>query len=202
MVRSSTRGRRYTVALISIIAALALALPLPAAARGETFYRFEENATANWTMVEQCADGTTSTTRVTVMGGREFESPDLDDVNEFVTVRIRNFSTCDGEFVNEFGTGPAQYTGSQSLQTAHVSGTVILRSGEEAAIDVSWEGTGPLETDVNQTQFRGFSGVFTSKERQAVATGSVSVDGEDLVPGPSESASIETLEDRNRTTGA
>ena len=198
MLRTPSRGR----ALVLAGAIAVLAVPANAAARAETFYRFEENATANWTITETCGDGSTSTTRVTVIGGLEFESPDVEDVNEFVTVRIRNFRTCEGEFVNEFGTGPAEYTGSESLQTASVSGTVTLRSGEEATIDVTWQGTGPLHTTVNHTQFRGFSGTFIAKEREATATGSVVVSGENLVGGAVATGSIETLEDRNTTTGA
>jgi hypothetical protein len=193
--------RRRAASIVSLTA-LAAGLLLPTTALGaETFYRFEENATANWRVVEECADGRLSTTLVTVIGGREFESPNLDDVNEFVTVRIRNSFTCEGTFLNEFGTGPAEYTGSESLQEAHVSGTVTLRSGETATIDVSWEGFGGTETTTNTTNFPGFSGHFTGKERQAVATGSVIVSGENLVSGPSTSASIETLEDRNVSTG-
>ena len=197
------RDRRPTV--LSAFAALlgALLLPTSALAAPETFIRFEEEATANWTIVETCGDGTISTTRITVIGGMEFESPDLEDVNEFVTVRIRNSRTCEGEFINEFGTGPATYTSSPSnLQEASVSGTVTLRSGAEATINVTWEGTGPLETTVNTTQFPGFSGVFIGQVREAVATGSVIVNGENLLEGATlVSAQIETLEDRNITTG-
>lgn len=194
----SSRLRACVIAL----AAVALLAASSAVAAAETFFRFEEEATANWKIVEDCGDGTTSTTFVSVIGGVEFESPNLDDRDEFVTVRILNFRTCEGEFVNEFGTGPATYTGSSSLQEASVSGTVTLRSGDTATIDVSWEATGPLETNVNQTQFPGFAGTFTSKERDAVATGSVIVDGENLISGPSLSGSLETLEDRNISTGA
>jgi hypothetical protein len=41
---------------------------------------------------------------------------------------------------------------------------------------------------------------LTGQERDAVATGSVVVDGENLISGPSVSARIETLEDRNLRT--
>jgi hypothetical protein len=149
-------------------------------------------------VTQDCGDGTTARLSVSVIGGVEFESPDVDDVNEFVTLRIRGFD-CEGNFVNEFGTGTADYTGSPSLQQAHVVGTVTLRDGSQATIDVTWEGTGGLETSVNNTTFDGFVGIFTSKERQATATGTVVVDGVTLVSGPAQSADIETLEDRNTT---
>ena len=80
-----------------------------------------------------------------------------------------------------------------------MTGTVVLRSGAEAGVDVTWQGTGGIETTVNQTRFDRFVGVFTSKLREATATGTVVVDGATLVSGPAQSAEIETLEDRNRT---
>jgi hypothetical protein len=200
MFRSIRRSAAASGVLgVLLISALA---PASVSAASETFYRFEEVATANWRIEEVCADGSISTSFISVIGGLEFESPDLSEVNEFVTVRIRNFQTCEGEFINEFGTGPAEYTGSSSLREARVTGTVTLRSGEEAQIDVSWVATGALETTINKTNFSGFSGIFTGKEREAVGTGSVIVDGENLISGPSVSGSIETLEDRNITTSS
>jgi len=195
-----SRARLGRALALGVFAA-ALAVPSTAFAAAEQFYRFEEEATANFTVTQDCGDGTTSTTLVSVIGGLEFESPDLNDVNEFVTVRIRGF-TCDGVFVNEFGTGPAEYTGSSSLKTAHVEGTVTLRSGAEAAIDVAWTATSAIETTINTTQFPGFSGVFIGQEREATATGTVVVDGDTLVNGTTANAQIETLEDRNITTAA
>ena len=192
-------GTRHAIGLGLLVAALAA--PATVSAKAEQFYRFEEEGTANFTAVEDCGDGTTATTLVSVIGGMEFESPDVDDVNEFVTVRIRGFN-CDGEFVNDFGTGPADYTGSASLKDANVSGTVVMRSGAEAVIDVSWTATSGIETTINTTQFPGFVGVFTGREREAVATGTVIVDGETVVDGTTTNARIESLEDRNTTTGA
>ena len=183
---------------LTILVGLGVMAPsAPASAAVDTFVRFEENATANWVVTEECADGRTATTRVTVIAGREFESPDLDDVNTFATVILRGFD-CEGNLINDRGSGPVTYSSSPSLMDASVTGTVPLRSGSEATIDVSWQGTGGLETTVNTTQFDGFVGIFTSKQRDAVATGTVAVDGVTLVSGESVSADIETLEDRNR----
>ena len=67
---------------------------------------------------------------------------------------------------------------------------------------MTWEGTGPIETTQNTTVREGFVGHFTGKERDAVATGTVVVNGETVVNGSTTNASIETLEDNNRTTGA
>ena len=181
-----------------LVALGALTAAAPASAAVDTFHRFEENATANWVVTEDCPDGSQAETRVTVIAGREFESPDLDDVNTFATVLIRGFD-CAGNLINDRGSGPATYTSSPSLQEAHVTATVPLRSGSEATVDVTWEGTGGLETTINTTRFDGFVGIFTSKLRQAVATGTVTVDGDTLVSGSTDNAEIETLEDRNKT---
>jgi hypothetical protein len=193
---STRRARRSALLLLAALAVLATGAPALAAV--DTFVRFEENATANWVVTEDCGDGTTATTRVTVIAGREFESPDLDDENVFATVLLRGFD-CEGNLINDRGSGAVTYTSSPSLMEAHATGTVPLRSGSVATIDVTWEGTGGLETTVNQTQFDGFVGIFTGKLREATATGTVAVDGVTLVSGPAVSAEIETLEDRNKT---
>lgn len=191
--------RRAGALVLSFLVAVGLsAAPAPAAAEVDTFIRFEENATANWVVTEQCTDGSVATTRVTVIAGEEFESPDVNDVNTFVTVLIRGFD-CEGNLINDRGSGPAVYTSSPSLQEASVAGTIPLRSGAEATVEVTWQGTAGIETTINQTRFDGFVGIFTSKLREATATGTVVVDADTLVSGQAKSAEIETLEDRNRT---
>ncbi len=181
MTIASFRRSHGYMALLLVALGL-VASPTPASAAVDRFIRFEEVATANWVVTEECPDGSTSQLRVTVIAGREFESPDIDDVNTFATVLIRGFD-CEGNLVNDRGSGPASYTSSPSLQEAHVMATVPLRSGAVATVDVTWDGMGRLETTVNQTQFEGFVGIFTSKQRDAVATGTVVVDGETIVSG-------------------
>jgi hypothetical protein len=73
-------------------------------------------------------------------------------------------------FVRAFGTG--EFTWSPSLQTASVTGTAT-GGGFEVTVDMSWEGTGPIETTQNTTTRPGFVGHFTGKERDAAATGTV-----------------------------
>ena len=190
-------------AFVPVALVAALVVPTVAAAATTTFQRQEVEATANFTVTKACADGSTVTQRVTVIGGQEQESESgettVDD--EFVTVLIRGFD-CEGDFVNDRATGPAEFTYSPSLQTASVTGTVIGRTGSTIDVDVSWEGTGGLESSSNTTTFPGFTGHFTSKRRDAVATGTVVVDGETLVDGSTTNAEIESLEDRNVSTGA
>ena len=62
---------------------------------------------------------------------------------------------------------------------------------------MDWEGSGGMETTSNTTTFPGFTGHFTGKRRDAVATGTVVVDGDTLVDGSTTNARIETLEDKN-----
>jgi hypothetical protein len=62
---------------------------------------------------------------------------------------------------------------------------------------MSWEGTGPIETTSNTTIFPGFTGHFVGQQRDAVATGTVLVDGDTLIDGSTTNARIETLEDTN-----
>ena len=138
-----------------------------------------------------------------MLGGHEEESEDgvLTLDSDFVTVLLRNSFDCDGNFINDRGFGPAQFTFSPSLQTASVAGTITTRDGRPVSLEVSWEGTGPIEATSNTTIRPGFTGLFQGKLRDAVATAAVVVDGATLVDGATTNAEIETLEDTNITTG-
>jgi hypothetical protein len=186
----------------ALIAAVlgALAVPSSAAAVVETFHRFEANAIANYTITHTCADGTTRTTRVLVIGGFEEETEDgVMESDEFLTVNFRG-SDCAGSF-NDFGTGDAEFEFSPSLQEASVTGTITSFGGRVVTVDMSWEGTGPVEADSNTTIRPGFTGHFVEMERDAVATGTVVVNGRTLVDGSTANAFIRTFEDTNITTG-
>jgi hypothetical protein len=192
-------SRRY--ATVALVLLAALALPAAASAKTETFHRFEAEATANYVVTEDCGDGSTAETRVTVIGGHEEESQSgattLD--SDFLTVLLRGFD-CEGNFVSDRGSGPADFTFSPSLQSAAVAGTITTRLGRTVTVDMTWDGTGPLESTSNTTTFPGFHGHFKGKRRDAVATGTVVVDGETIVDGSTTNAEIETLEDTNTTT--
>jgi hypothetical protein len=195
--KSSWRSRTLMIALLVLLGALAI--PAAASAEVQTFHRFEVDATANYTVTETCPDETTSTTLVQVIGGHEEEQEDgvttLD--SDFLNVRILNFADCDGNFINDRGFGPAEFTFSPSLQTAAVSGTITTRDGRSVTVDLTWEGTGPIEVENNTTIFEGFTGHFQGKVRDAVASGTVVVDDETLVDGSTTNAELETLEDTN-----
>jgi hypothetical protein len=193
------RGHALPLLLV-VLGALVLAGVATAAT--STFHRFEAVATANYVVTETCDDGSTSQLRVTVIGGHEEESESgtttLD--SDFATVLLRGFD-CEGNFVNDRGSGPADFEFSPSLQTASVVGTITTREGRTVSVEVDWDGTGPLESTNNTTTFPGFTGHFQGKRRDAVATGTVVVDGETIVDGSTTNAEIETLEDTNITTG-
>jgi hypothetical protein len=191
---SSWRWRAFVVALLVLVGAVLVPV---ATASVETFHRFEVDATANYTITQNCADGSTVTTRAQVIAGHEDEAESgvttLD--HDFLTVRIFGFD-CAG-FVNDFGTGDAEFTFSPSLQTAAVTGTVTTRDGRSVAVDMAWDGTGPIEVTDNVTTFEGFTGHFHGQVRDAVATGTVLVNGATLVDGSTTNATLETLEDTN-----
>jgi hypothetical protein len=196
---SLRRGARYATAVFALLGTLVVTAS--AAATTSTFRFFEVNAQANYRIVDQCADGTTRTALVTVIGGHEEEQVDGETTTDedFLTVILRG-ATCDqdfGPFRRILGTG--EFTWSPSLQTASVTGTVS-GGGFTVAVDMSWEGTGPLEVTQNTSQRPGFVGHFTGREREAVATGTVVINGETVVDGTTTSAHIESLEDNNRFT--
>lgn len=192
------RGARRAIAVAALLGALLV--PASASATTGTFRFFEANATANFTVVDQCADGTTRTAFISVIGGHEEESFNGETTTDedFLTVLLRG-ATCDQTFgfIRALGTG--EFTWSPSLQTASVTGTAT-GGGRVVTVDMSWEGTGPLEVTQNTSTRPGFVGHFTGMEREAVATGTVVVNGETVVDGSTTNASIETLEDNNRFT--
>jgi hypothetical protein len=193
-------GARYAIAVAALLGALLV--PASASATTSTFRFFEANATANFTVVDQCADGTTRTAFITVIGGHEEESFNGETTTDedFVTVLLRG-ATCDQTFGFIRALGSGEFTWSPSLQTASVTGTAT-GGGRVVSVDMSWAGTGPLEVTQNTSIREGFVGRFTGMEREAVATGTVVVNGETVLDGSTTNGSIETLEDNNITTGA
>jgi hypothetical protein len=186
--------------LLPAVAALGLiAVPTTANAETSMFHRFEANGVAIYRNVTQpCDDGTTARLGFRVTGGHEDESEDgVTTVDhEFLTVFVSG-TDCGGVFVSETGAGDATFTWSPSLQTASVSGTVTTRSGRTITANLSWEATGPMEVTSNMTTFPGFTGHFVGQRRDALATGTVVLDGRQFVNGSTAEAQIETLEDTN-----
>jgi len=195
---SRHRSARAVVPLLA--GAGVLAVPASASAAVETFYRFEAVASATYTIDENCADGSTAQTRVTVLGGHEEEAESgvstLD--SDYLTVTVSG-QTCTGESVFLRASGPADFSFAPSLRTARSVGTVTTSNGQTITVSMTWRGIGAKETTKNTTTFPGFIGRFTGQRRDAVASGTVVVDGVTVVSGRTTSARIETLEDRNIT---
>jgi hypothetical protein len=196
-ITSLRRDSRCAIAVLALLGALLV--PASAAATTETFRFFEVNADAGYTVVDQCADGTTREADVLVIGGHEEEQVNGETTTDedFVTVLLFG-ATCEQTFgfVRALGTG--EFNWSPSLQTASFTGTAT-GAGHVVTVNMSWEGTGPIETTQNTSTRPGFVGHFTGKVRDAVATGTVVVNGETVVDNSTTDASIETLEDNNTT---
>src|SRR5918992_1332961 len=153
-----TRMSLRRSAIVAVVLG-ALLVPSWAAAAVETFHSFSAEATANYVVNVACDDGSTVQQRVQVIGGHEEESENgvTTDDRDFLSVRIFGFD-CAGDPFSERGQGEAEFTWSPSLQEAAVTGTVTTSSGRVVTVDMSWEGTGPLETTSNTTTFPGFTG--------------------------------------------
>ena len=185
------------VALAAALAVLAvLAVPATASAATATFDRLEVIGVADFrTLTEVCADGTTATSRVRITGGHEEEAEDGVATLDRDYLRVQIQSGCTG--IIQVTTNAADFTWSPSLQTARVVGTFTTTTGQTITVDITWEGTGPIEVSQNNTSFPGRSATFVGRERDAVATGTVVLDGKTLVGGSTSTtnASLESLDD-------
>jgi hypothetical protein len=160
--------------------------PSLASAGAERFVFFEETAEAFWAVPHECANGTIVQATLLVRSTRDFEAPDTEDADP--TARVQYQVVCpDGSF-SWAGTIPATITSDANLKsvTATGAGTVRDNSGvfHQVSFDVTWTGTGPLETSVRTNSSPGFSvNTSTRKQREATATGTVTFDGTVLVDG-------------------
>jgi hypothetical protein len=182
--------------LVALVAALAvLAVPATASAATSTFDRLEIIGTADFrNLTEVCDDGRTVTSRVRITGGHEEEAEDRVSTLDRDYLRVQIQSGCTG--IIQVTTNDADFTWSPSLQSARVVGTFTTTTGQTISVDVTWEATGPIQINQNNTSFPGRSATFVGRERDAVATGTVVLDGKTLVDGATTTnASIESLDD-------
>ena len=169
--------RRGAIFSLGVLAAL-LAMTTTASAQRSLF--FEETAEAFWAVPFECADGSVVEGTLLVRTTRDFESPDTEDADP--TARVQFLAVCpDGTSFSWGGIVPATITSTQNLKsvTASGSGTVrdIFGVTHQVTFDVTWTAVGPLMTEVNGPGSKRL-------EREAVATGTVTFDGEVLVNGP------------------
>jgi hypothetical protein len=187
------------VALAGAVAALAV--PATASAATTTFDRSEVIGSADFrNLDERCDDGRTVTSRVRITGGHEEEADDGAATVDSDYLRVQIQSGCTGFL--RVTTNDADFTWSRSLRAAGVAGTFTTRSGQAISVDIAWHGTGPLRTERNTTSFPGTSATFVGRERDAVATGTVVLDGTTLVDGSTASGLIESLHDHRVETPA
>jgi hypothetical protein len=182
--------------LVALAATLAaLAVPPTASAATSTFDRLEVIATADFrNLTEVCDDGTTATSRVRITGGHEQEAKDGVSTLDRDYLRVQIQSGCTGRFI-QVTTNELDFMWSSSLQTASVSRTFTTTAGDTISVDITWEATGPIDVSQNNTSFPGRSATFVGRERVAVATGTVVLNGKTLVEGSTTNAGIESLDD-------
>jgi hypothetical protein len=181
--------------LVALVATLALlAVPGTASAATSTFDRLEVIGSADFrNLTEVCDDGRTVTSRVRITGGHEEEAEDGVSTLDRDYLRVQIQSGCTG--IIQVTTNDADFTWSPSLQTASVIGTFTTTNGQTISVDITWAGTGPIVIDQNNTSFPGRSATFVGRQRDAVATGTVVLDGKTLVDGSTTNALIESLDD-------
>ena len=172
----STSGRQRWVVLLGALTAV-LAFSTSASAQRSLF--FEETAEAFWSVPHTCADGSTVEATLLVRTTRDFESPDTEDADP--TARLQYLAVCpDGTSFSWVAIVPATITSANNLKKVTASGTGIARDNlggtHEVSFDVTWTAVGPLVTTVNGPGSK-------RQQREAIATGQVTYDGNVLVNG-------------------
>jgi hypothetical protein len=177
MLKTTSARRRWVgVALAALLGTLAFAT---SASADRTLF-FEESASAFWAVPFECADGSIVQGTLLVLSTRDFNAPDTEDPDP--TARVQFLAVCpDGtSFSWAAPTAPATITSTENLKSVTATGSGIARDNlggnHQVSFDVAWTGVGPVETTVNNPGSK-------RQEREAVATGRVTFDGEVLVDG-------------------
>ena len=175
-LRSKRRGRVISLGILTAL----LAIPTSASAQRSLF--FEETASAFWAVPFGCADNSVVQGTLLVLTTRDFESPDTEDADPIA--RVQFLAVCpDGTSFSWGGIVPATITSTQNLKSVTASGSGIagdnLGGTHQVSFDVTWTAVGPLVTTVNGPGSKRL-------QREAIATGQVTFDGEVLVDGPAD----------------
>jgi hypothetical protein len=202
-------GRRRGLVIASLAALLApVVLATSASAEAETSVFFEETGEAFWAVPHTCADGSIVQATLLVRTTRDFETPETDDPDP--TVRVQYNAPCrDGSQVSwgRRNVVSATIRSTENLKSITASGSGNVRDDFDSTLlhpvsfDVTWAGSGPLQTSVRTISNEGFRIITsTEKRREATATGQVTADGVVLVNGPNNhpvrATFIHTLEER------
>jgi hypothetical protein len=167
--------------VVGALAAVTAVLTFASAASAVRSLFFEETAQAFWAVPHQCADGSTVEGTLLVSSTRDFESPDTEDTDP--TVRVQFLAVCPDGTSFSWGapTAPATITSADNLKSVTATGSGIARDNlggtHEVTFDVTWTAVGPLVTTVNGPGSK-------RQQREAIATGRVTFDGQVLVDGP------------------
>jgi hypothetical protein len=167
--------------VVGALAAVSAVLTFASAASAVRSLFFEETAEAFWAVPHQCADSSTVQGTLLVRSTRDFESPDTEDADP--TARVQFLAVCpDGtSFSWAAPTAPATITSDENLKSVTATGSGVARDNlggtHEVTFDVTWTAVGPLETTVNGPGSK-------RQQREAIATGRVTFDGQVLVDGP------------------
>jgi hypothetical protein len=167
--------------VVGALAAVTAVLTFASAASAVRSLFFEETAQAFWAVPHQCADGSTVEGTLLVSSTRDFESPDTEDTDP--TVRVQFLAVCPDGTSFSWGapTAPATITSADNLKSVTATGSGIARDSlggtHEVTFDVTWTAVGPLVTTVNGPGSK-------RQQREAIATGRVTFDGQVLVDGP------------------
>jgi hypothetical protein len=173
---TSERRRWFVVTLVAVIAILTFSTS--AAAERSLF--FEETAEAFWAVPHECADGSIVQGTLLVRSTRDFEAPDTEDPDP--TARVQFLAVCPNgtSFSWAAPTAPATITSTENLKSVSAEGAGIARDNlggtHQVSFDVTWTAVGPLETTVNGPGSK-------RQQREAVATGQVTFDGDLIVDG-------------------
>ena len=194
------RWSKAVVALVAIVAALAAAQG--AAAQAEVFHFTDEFATAGFRSTDPTG---CITTNVLVTGGDDvnIEPPGAPERTSGASLRVQEFNRCTGEFTICSGsTDEALFNSNPSVKNATLvatvpltcqtsEGTTVTKTGE---INLTWTCTGEVDRFRRDSHFNfeGFrqNAFFRGSACDAVATGTVLVDGVNVTPNPSRSAEI------------
>ena len=172
-----TSARRWVVVTLGALTA-ALAFSTAASAVKSLF--FEETEEAFWAVPHECADGSIVQGTLLVRSTRDFEAPDTEDPDP--TARVQFLAVCPNgtSFSWAAPTAPATITSTENLKSVSAAGSGIasdnLGGTHQVSFDVTWTAVGPLETTVNGPGSK-------RQQREAVATGQVTFDGDLIVDG-------------------
>ena len=193
--------RWFRLGVTLLVAVAALAAAQGAAAQSEIFHFTDEFVTAGFRSTDPTGC-ITSTVLVTGGSDVDVEPPGAPTRTSGASLRIQQFNSCTGEFTFCSGFGEdVQFSSNPSVKNASLTGTIPVvcttptgTTTSTAEIDLAFACTGEIERDRSDLHFHfeGFvlNAFFRGATCDAVATGTVLLDGVNVTPNPSIRAEI------------